>query len=237
GARREGNTGRFEDADGGTLFLDEVSELPLAAQTALLRVLQEGEIVRLGCSMPRRVDVRVIAATNRALEEEIRAGRFRSDLYYRLNVLAVLVPPLRSRGEDVLLLAQAFLADTEAGRRGSTFSAQAIAALQAHSWPGNVRELKNVILRAATISSGSTIGPEDLGLGAPASGPPSGEGHPSSGEGLRDKVSSLERSAVLEALESCRWNYAQAARQLGISRMTLYRWARKYGISRVHPVR
>src|SRR5512142_486079 len=122
GARRDGNPGRFEDADGGTLFLDEVTELPLAAQTALLRVLQEREVVRLGGSVPRPVDVRVVAATNRPLEEELRAGRFRSDLYYRLNVLWIPVPALRERGDDVLVLARAFLEEADVERRGLTLT-------------------------------------------------------------------------------------------------------------------
>ncbi|MFL5261161.1 MAG: sigma-54-dependent Fis family transcriptional regulator, partial [Anaeromyxobacteraceae bacterium] len=142
GARREGNPGRFEDADGGTLFLDEVSELPLPAQTALLRVLQEREVVRLGGSVPRAVDVRIVAATNKPLAAEIAAGRFRRDLHYRLDVLAITIPPLREREGDVALLATVFLAEAEAevGRRGLTVSDEALAALEAHPWPGNVRE-------------------------------------------------------------------------------------------------
>src|SRR5512144_1143942 len=152
GARREGNAGKFEDADGGTLFLDEVSELPLQAQTALLRVLQEKEVVRLGGSTPRRVDVRVIAASNKPLEEEIRSKRFRRDLFYRLNVFFIAVPPLRERGvEDLALLARVFLEEAarEVQRPGLTLAPAALAALHGHPWPGNVRELKNVLLRAA----------------------------------------------------------------------------------------
>ncbi|MFL5411665.1 MAG: sigma-54-dependent Fis family transcriptional regulator [Myxococcales bacterium] len=166
GGRSQGNPGRFEDADGGTLFLDEVSELAPAAQTALLRVLQEKEIVRLGGSAPRQVDVRIVAASNKPLDEEIRKGRFRRDLYYRLNVLAVPIPALRERVEDVEFLALSFLEEAEqaVGRSGLSLSAAALAALRTHSWPGNVRELRNVILRAAATCSHQEILPEDITL-------------------------------------------------------------------------
>jgi propionate catabolism operon transcriptional regulator len=166
GARREGSAGKFEDADGGTLFLDEVSELPAAAQTALLRVLQEGEVVRLGGSAPRPVDVRVVAATNRPLDGEVAAGRFRSDLLFRLNVLRVDVPPLRARGDDVELLAAVFLSEAEqlVGRRGLTLDEGAREALRRCRWPGNVRELRNVVLRAAASAPATRICAADLGL-------------------------------------------------------------------------
>jgi transcriptional regulator of acetoin/glycerol metabolism len=256
GARREGNPGRFEDASGGTLFLDEVSELPLPAQTALLRVLQEREVVRLGGSTPRRIDVRVVAATNKPLEAEVRAGRFRRDLYYRLNVLPIRVPPLRERGDDVEYLALVFLAEAEAevGREKLSLAADAVDALRAHAWPGNVRELKNVILRAAATAPGAHIRAEDLMLdlgadggapaapgapgapGAPALAPLATGGEPgtsvpSSGT-LRDAVSESERAALLAALEACEWNVVKAAQRLHVSRMTLYRRLHKLGISR-----
>ena len=234
GARRDGNPGRFEDADGGTLFLDEVSELPLQAQTALLRVLQEKEVVRLGGSTPRRVDVRVIAASNKSLEEEVRAKRFRRDLFYRLNVFFISVPPLRERGaEDLALLAEVFVkeAESELQRSGLTLAPEALAALQAHSWPGNVRELKNVLLRAAAIAPCTSIRAEDLAFqGPPAScalGTPAGaEAQP------RRAVVELDRDALLAVLDACSWNIARAAEQLGVSRMTLYRRLHRYGISR-----
>ena len=176
GAQREGKAGKFEEADGGTLFLDEVSDLPPQAQTALLRVLQESEVVRLGGSRRRNVDVRVVAATNRRLYDQVDAGRFRQDLYFRLNVLHVDIPPLRARSEDVPLLARAFLREAEErmGRNGLELSDAAKALLLAHPWPGNVRELKNVIMRAAAVVSGAQIGPADLrlapvrGIAAPA---------------------------------------------------------------------
>jgi transcriptional regulator of acetoin/glycerol metabolism len=255
GARREGNAGKFEDAEGGTLFLDEVSELPPQAQTALLRVLQEKEVVRLGGSLPRRVDVRIVAATNKPLEDEIAAGRFRRDLHYRLNVLSIAVPPLRDRGDDVALLAQVFLAEAEAevGRRGLTLDEDAVAALMAHRWPGNVRELRNVILRAAAIAPGAQISAADLLIepalplapaaradaGAPVAPvapigrdrAPGQERAPLRGT-LRETVLESEREALLAALDVCEWNFARAAQQLGISRMTLYRRLHRCGISR-----
>ena len=227
GARREGNPGRFEEADGGTLFLDEVTELAPAAQRALLRVLQEKEVVRLGGSVPLAVDVRVLAATNRPLEEELRAGRFRSDLYYRLNVLSIPVPPLRERGEDVALLAQAFLDEADVERRGLTLAPDALEALRAYHWPGNVRELKNVLLRAAAVAARPEIGARGLVLGS-AGAPSRREGEHAPAETSPEP----ERVELVTVLDSCEWNFRRTAHQLGISRMTLYRWLRKHGISR-----
>lgn len=227
GARREGNPGRFEEADGGTLFLDEVTELAPAAQTALLRVLQEREVVRLGGGTPRPVDVRVLAATNKPLEEEMRSGRFRSDLYYRLNVLLISVPALRERGEDVSLLAQAFIQEVDLERRGLTLSPDALEAMRTYHWPGNVRELKNVILRAAAVASRPEIAAGDLVLG-PADAPSRLE----PAHGVPESSPELERVELMSTLDACAWNFRRTAHQLGISRMTLYRWLRKYGISR-----
>ena len=235
GARREGNPGRFEDANRGTLFLDEVSELPLQAQTALLRVLQEREVVRLGGSTPRSVDVRVIAASNKPLEEEIRSKRFRRDLFYRLNVFFISVPPLRERGdEDLELLAGVFLkeAELEVQRSGLTLAADALAVLTAHAWPGNVRELKNVLLRAAAIAPDTCIRAEDLMLetGAPLACAPASP----AGAGRQPTHVAQEsgRDALVEALDACSWNVARAAERLGVSRMTLYRRLHRHGISR-----
>ncbi|TMB38041.1 MAG: sigma-54-dependent Fis family transcriptional regulator [Deltaproteobacteria bacterium] len=240
GGRSGGNPGRFEDADGGTLFLDEVSELAPAAQTALLRVLQEKEVVRLGGSAPRQVDVRIVAASNKPLDEEIRKGRFRRDLYYRLNVLPIAIPALRERPEDIELLAQTFLEEAEraVGRSGLSLSAAALAALRAHSWPGNVRELRNVILRASATSPREEIRPEDITLEADivadvqrveatCEPPP-----PKPVATLRDAVGESERTALLAALEESGWNFVRAAGALGVSRMTVYRRLARFGIAR-----
>jgi len=228
-ARRDGNPGRFEDADRGTLFLDEVAELAPACQAALLRLLKNGEVVRLGGSAPRAVDVRVLAATGRPLEEEMRAGRFRSDLYYRLNVLWIAVPPLRERGEDLALLARAFVAEADAHQRGLDLSPDALEALRAYHWPGNLRELRSVIRRAVVSASPPEITARDLALGKDASAGPAGD------ELLPEVTPELERAELMTALDSCAWNVRRTAHQLGISRMTLYRWLRKYGISRSPP--
>jgi transcriptional regulator of acetoin/glycerol metabolism len=248
GGRSQGNPGRFEDADGGTLFLDEVSELAPPAQTALLRVLQEKEVVRLGGSAPRQVDVRIVAASNKPLDEEIRKGRFRRDLYYRLNVLPVPIPALRERIEDVEFLAGSFLEEAEqaVGRSGLSLSAAALAALRTHNWPGNVRELRNVILRAAATCSRQEILPEDITLENGATGgvdpeadPPSCPATPPAFDPaarkrptLRATVDESERQALLAALDQCGWNFVRTAEALGISRMTLYRRLARFGIAR-----
>ena len=213
GGRSDGNAGRFEDASGGTIFLDEVSDLSGPAQTALLRVLQEREVVRLGGSAPRRVDVRVIAATNRPLLDEIRARRFRRDLYYRLNVLSIEIPPLRERADDVAELARNFLAEAQAelGCEGLVLGAEALAALRAHRWPGNVRELRNVILRSvATVRSGE-IRPGDLLLQEEAEQPEVPERRTTAD----DAVSESGRDSLLAALEACGWVFSRAASRLG----------------------
>jgi sigma-54 dependent transcriptional regulator, acetoin dehydrogenase operon transcriptional activator AcoR len=243
GGRKEGNAGKFEEACGGTLFLDEVSELSLQAQTALLRVLQEREVVRLGGSAPRRVDLRVVAATNKPLAEEIRAGRFRADLYYRLNVLAVSVPPLRERPGDVAYLARAFLKDAEAhvGRRDLSLSDAALRALEGYAWPGNVRELRNVMLRVAATSPGDVVSVLDLppevcaGTAAP---PPCAAPVPAAPDVAAAEVAPAgatadpDREALVRALEGASWNVARTAQSLRVSRMTLYRWLRKHNIER-----
>jgi transcriptional regulator of acetoin/glycerol metabolism len=228
GGRRDGSAGKFEQASGGTLFLDEVSELSPSGQTALLRVLQESEVVRLGGGARRRVDVRVVAATNRELRGAVAAGHFREDLFYRLDVLSITVPPLRQRVEDIPGLAQAFLgqAEAEVGRSGLTFSDEAIAALQAFGWPGNVRQLRNVVLRAAATAPRQQIEAADLPAelrGSTSPGPLAPDAEPSA-EG--------DARALATLLETCEWNVARAAAELGVSRMTLYRRLHRHGLSR-----
>ncbi len=230
GARKDGNPGKFEAADGGTLFLDEVSELSPQGQVALLRVLQEREVVRLGGSRGRKVDVRVVAATNKDLKLEVAARRFRQDLFFRLDVISIAIPPLRQRAEDVPMLAQAFLeqAEAEVGRSGLRLSDEAIAALQAYPWPGNVRQLRNVILRVAATAPGLEVLASDLPPDVrhpPAAPPP---------VSLRSAApdESQERLALASELARQGWNVVKTAAELGVSRMTLYRRMQRYGLER-----
>jgi transcriptional regulator of acetoin/glycerol metabolism len=232
GAAREGKAGRFEDASGGTLFLDEVSELPQVAQSALLRVLQEREVVRIGSGTSRPVDVRVVAATNKPLEGQTQSGQFRRDLYYRLNVLPIRVPALRERGGDLALLAESFLtsAESEVGRSGLTLAPDALEVLRTHGWPGNVRELKNVILRAAATAPTTSIRAADLVLEAWDEEPARITPVRSGPHGAARPVQPVDRAELVGVIESCGGSFTRAAATLGISRMTLYRWAHKHGI-------
>jgi two-component system response regulator AtoC len=218
--------GLFEEADGGTLLLDEIGELPLALQVKLLRVLQEGEIRRIGEPKTRSVDVRVLAATARDLEAEVRQGRFREELYYRINVVRIHLPPLRQRPEDIEALARLFLERArERSGRILTLTPQAMAALEAHPWPGNVRELENAIERAAVLSADGRISPAELWPsleerrpGAGRSGLPPGHAPGT----LREVVEQAAREAIRRALDACGGNRAQAARLLGISQRSLF---------------
>jgi len=218
--------GRFEAADGGTLFLDEIGDVPLPTQVKLLRVLQERVVERLGESgKPRRVDVRIIAATNRDLSEQIRLGRFREDLFYRLNVVAVEVPPLRERPEDIPPLIAQFLAKhTAAGKAPPTVSPQAQAILCRYSYPGNVRELENAIERAVILARNGVIRPVDL---PPAMTRPT---RGVSAEALPDAVEDLERRLIIEALHEADGVQTRAAERLGITERNLRYKLRKYRI-------
>jgi DNA-binding NtrC family response regulator len=204
--------GKFEAADGGTLFLDEIGNLPAAGQVKLLRVLETGRFQRLGSNDEKQVRVRVVSATNADLTAMIRAGTFRQDLYYRLNVIEIDIPPLARRPDDILALANHFLGD---GRR---LDESARRALLRHAWPGNVRELKNVMQRASLLAKGDTLTASDLGLpGVTAAG----ESEPA-----------LDRQAIEEALARNAGVVAQAAAELGLSRQALYRRMERLGIHR-----
>jgi transcriptional regulator with GAF, ATPase, and Fis domain len=211
--------GRFELAHGGTLFLDEIGELPIDLQAKLLRVLQEKELERVGGTRPIPVDVRVICATNRSLEVEVAEKRFRADLFYRLKVFPIQVPPLRERPEDVPLLIDAFVRalGSQLGRALEGVDETALLLLCSYHWPGNVRELHNVLERAAILARGRLIRPEDLpDLHSPDE---SGEAPPHGG--LKARVDSYERSLIAEALRHSAGNQSEAARQLHLSRATL----------------
>ena len=217
--------GLFESADGGTLFLDEIGDLPLEMQTNLLRFLQESTIDRVGSVKPVHVDVRVIAATNVDLELAVAKGAFRKDLYYRLNVLPISVPPLRERGEDIMLLAEHYF-DKLARDRGHTlkgFSRSAMNAIVAHDWPGNVRELINRVRRAMVLAEGRLIKPADLGL-------ESFEAEVERKIPLDQARMNAEKMAIAESLMAAGHNVSSAAKQLKISRMTLYRLMAKHNI-------
>ena len=209
GADRD-RPGIFEAAEGGTVLLDEIGDLPLDAQGKLLRLLQEGEVRRIGESLPRRVDVRVVAATHRNLERMAEKGEFRRDLYYRLRVGRVELPPLRDRGDDVMLLAKAFLAAL--GRPAPRLSTAARRRLLDYPWPGNVRELKNVLEVAATLSDNGRIGVELLDLP---------ETNRTASHGYHERLRRFRQSMVAEALEATDGNQAAAARRLGLSRQAL----------------
>jgi transcriptional regulator with GAF, ATPase, and Fis domain len=216
--------GRFEAADTGTLLLDEIGELELSLQVKLLRALQEKKIERIGNPHSLAVDVRIIAATNRNLAREIETGRFRDDLFYRVNVIAIEIPPLRDRREDIRLLAETFLERIRGEiARDLEVDSEALAALERYAWPGNVRELENAIERGAALCEGDTIGLEDLPDPILSAGRSdrlreawrSGEGD------FEETVGRFERELILEALERHSWNQTRASEDLGITRRVL----------------
>ena len=223
--------GKFRQAEGGTLFLDEVSEMSPAMQVKLLRVLQEREITRVGGDDVIKVDVRVIAATNKDLTREIEARRFRDDLYYRLNVVTLNVPPLRERREDIPLIAGHFLTLFAKKNHKSIkgFTPRAMDRLLKNDWPGNVRELMNAVERAVVLSRSEYLGEEEFALvlrGEPqapeAPDHQTGTGEPS--------LESVEKDTILKALETAGGNKSEAARRLGITRRTLHLKLKKYGV-------
>jgi len=240
--------GRFEMADGGTLFLDEVGDLPADVQVKLLRVLQEREFERVGGSETIKVDVRVVSATHRDLEKQIADGTFREDLYYRLNVFPIVLPPLRERTSDIAVLAEHFVQKYApgAGKPVRGLDAGAVAALAGYGWPGNVRELENVIERALILARGTELTAADLEFtrrpnaptpAAPAAAPAPAARPADGGRPLAERLHEQERTAIVAAIDAAQGNIAHAARALGINRSTLYYRLRKHGLEHLLPLK
>jgi two-component system NtrC family response regulator len=216
---QQSKPGQIELAAGGVLFLDEVTEMTPAAQAKFLRVLQERQFMRLGGTQPVHVNIRVVAATNQNLDDAVAAGEFRADLYYRLNVFDIYIPPLRERPDDIVPLTAGFL--REFADTNTQLTPEAIEALRRHEWPGNVRELRNVLERALILCDGPTIDAEHLCLRSRKDGPLSTVTH----------LGCLEKKAIERAMRDADGNKVRAARELGISRMQLYARLRKYGFA------
>ncbi|MBB1488692.1 sigma-54-dependent transcriptional regulator [Oceanospirillum sediminis] len=232
------HVGLFEQADGGTIFLDEIGEITPAFQVKLLRVLQEREVRPVGSHRRRKIDVRIVASTNRDLQEEVRAGRFRQDLYYRLAQITLTLPPLRERGKDISVLAQNILekAQQDFNKPVKGFSLSALACMQAYHWPGNVRELENEVRRMLVMTKDDELGPELLAphvlRAAPEDDQQDRELTMLGGmEGtLKDRIEALEARIVKETLLRFRWNKSRAANELGLSRVGLRSKIERYGI-------
>jgi two-component system nitrogen regulation response regulator NtrX len=226
-------SGKFELADGGTLFLDEVGDMSLAAQAKVLRALQDGVVTRIGAAKPVTVDVRVIAATNKLLEEEIVRGTFREDLFYRLNVVPIAVPPLGARRDDIPALIERFVADLafNSGMKPKSFSEGALASLAKRDWPGNVRELRNAVERLMILSSGESVEASDVERLAGAA-PDAAVGdlvHCGTFEEFKQQA---ERAFLLAKLDENDWNVSETARKLAMPRSNLYKKIDKYGLQR-----
>ncbi|HEY0194127.1 MAG TPA: sigma 54-interacting transcriptional regulator, partial [Kofleriaceae bacterium] len=250
--------GRFELADGGTLFLDEVGDLPIEVQIKLLRTLQERELERVGGSETIKVDVRLVSATNRNLEQMIEDGEFREDLYYRLNVFPINLPPLRDRLDDLGPLMTHFIAkfSRQMGLAAAPATPDALAKLREYNWPGNVREVENIIERAMILAKGAPVSAVHLDFGrratshaaVPAPAAPSGTGPQpvvasaspalaDDGKSLAERLLDSERKEIVAAVEKSRGNIASAARTLGINRSTLYYRLRKHGLEHLLPTK
>jgi len=231
GARRGGMKGKIEAADGGTLFLDELGEMPLDLQPAFLRVLEDGQIFRLGENTPRKVSFRLVAATNRDLRKEVAEGRFRMDLFYRISVTSIRIPALRERRGDIRLLLGHFMTEL-AGYHGmpeKLFSAEAAAALEAYEWPGNVRELRNIVESLILTVPGNLIDVDDLPQEIRGTRHPAEESRGADGPSLRG-LARGEFEQICKALETTAGNATLAARQLGIAKSTLYLKLKKYSL-------
>jgi two-component system, NtrC family, nitrogen regulation response regulator NtrX len=227
--------GKFEVADGGTIFLDEIGDMSVKTQAKVLRVLQEQTMDAVGGTTRIKVDARVLAATNKDLQAEIRAGRFREDLYFRLNVIPIFVPPLRERQDDIPLLADHFMAEfaREYGRRVKSFDREAVTVLQRYAWPGNVRELRNVIERLMIMVPGDMISSPDLSFLDSSSGvahPPLTE-LPTERQTLHEARDQFERDLILRTLAAQQGNMSRTAEVLGVERSNLYRKMKAFGIA------
>ncbi len=250
----ERRRGRFELADGGTLFLDEVGDLPMEVQIKLLRTLQERELERVGGNETIKVDVRVVSATNRNLEKMIEDGEFREDLYYRLNVFPINLPPLRDRLEDLPVLVNHFVTKfaRQMGVPAAPATADALAKVREYNWPGNVRELENIVERAMILARGAPLAAQHLDFGRRAmpaanqSGPvptvtpapvPAAAAAGDEGKSLAERLLDSERKEIVSAVEKSRGNIASAARTLGINRSTLYYRLRKHGLEHLLPTK
>ena len=229
GATRD-RRGRFELSDTGTIFLDEIGDLPLALQVKLLRVLQHKSFEPVGGSEPITVDTRIIAATNKDIEAEVASGRFRPDLYYRLNVLPIYIPPLRERREDIPVLAEFFLKkfNREIKKQIQGFTAEAMDVLLSYSWPGNVRELENAVERAVVVSQGDRIAPEAVALNQSIRG----DSESTAGKPLKEAVNAFKKHYIRQTLDMNQWNQTKTARLLGIQRTYLSRVIKELGIER-----
>lgn len=219
---REDRAGRFEIADEGTLFLDEIGNIPVSLQSKLLQVIQNRELIRVGDPHAIKIDIRLITATNRSLKKMVEQGSFREDLYYRLNTVAIEAPPLRARGEDVVLLGKTFLEEysRKYNKPGLSLNKQAIQKLREYPWPGNVRELKHTMERTVILCESVNLAPGDLRLF---------EGqHAAIDQSF--KLDDVEQRTILKVMEKCRGNHSKAAQMLAISRTTLYAKLKKYGI-------
>ena len=225
------HVGKFEQAGGGTLFLDEIGDMPLVMQSKLLRVLEEGEIERIGGDKPIPVDARVVVATHRNLEEMVRQGSFRADLFHRIYVFPVALPPLRERAEEIPALAEYFAGQVAAqnGWRPKHFSPESLEILQRYAWPGNVRELRNVVERVLLLSNADSISTEDLDLALPA--PRNGDVPAATGSGpLAQRLESFEREVLLAELRRNHHHMTNTARALGLERSHLYKKCQQLGI-------
>jgi transcriptional regulator with GAF, ATPase, and Fis domain len=225
--------GKFEQADQGTIFLDEIGDMPLNMQAKLLRVLEEGEVERVGGDKPVTVDVRVVVATHRDLEARVREEKFRQDLFHRIHVFPLLLPPLRERRDDIPALVEHFAAQVSAqnGWRPVPFTVEAMEALQTHAWPGNVRELRNMVERLMLLATDGQVDLATVQMAVPKNASATGGATVAIGSGaLADRVQSFEREVILAELKRSHQNVSLAAKTLGLERSHLYKKAEQLGI-------